>query len=189
MHHPYCPYLHVNLYYLFPVGKNLALRTCTNINQSQYFFKDADKRYGNDKFEGFLVEVIEKISNYVGFTFELYEVPDGRYGTQQPRLLFILYMQYHCSILFSGNWNGLIGEVMAHNASLSLAPLTINADRERVIDFTKPFLTRGITMLMSAPKAQTSFFQVHLSALSFFLCTIFIFSILMCTVCSILNIN
>lgn len=42
---------------------------------------------------------------------------------------------------------------------MSVAPLSINADRERALDFTKPFKTRGITILMKTPESQSSYFQ------------------------------
>ena len=45
------------------------------------------------------------------------------------------------------------------NATMSMAPLSINADRENAIDFTKPFKTRGITVVMKTPKSQPSYFQ------------------------------
>lgn len=40
-----------------------------------------------------------------------------------------------------------------------MAPLSINSDRENAIDFTKPFKTRGITVLMKTPQFQASYFQ------------------------------
>lgn len=42
---------------------------------------------------------------------------------------------------------------------MSLAPLSINADREAAIDFTKPFKTRGITVLIRTPESESSYFQ------------------------------
>jgi hypothetical protein len=45
---------------------------------------------------------------------------------------------------------------------MSVAPLSINADREAALDFTKPFKTRGITVLIKTPKSQSSFWQFML---------------------------
>ena len=42
---------------------------------------------------------------------------------------------------------------------MSLAPLSINAARELAIDFTNPFKTRAITVLMRTPESQSSYFQ------------------------------
>ena len=42
---------------------------------------------------------------------------------------------------------------------MSMAPLSINAAREKAVDFTKPFKTRGITILMKTPESQSWYFQ------------------------------
>ena len=46
--------------------------------------------------------------------------------------------------------SGMVGEVMTGAADLALADLTITAARERVVDFTVPFLQTGITVLHTA---------------------------------------
>ncbi|GFN98245.1 glutamate receptor 8 [Plakobranchus ocellatus] len=45
------------------------------------------------------------------------------------------------------------------NATMSVAPLSINAHREEVVDFTKPFKTRYISVLMRIPRRETSYFE------------------------------
>ena len=45
---------------------------------------------------------------------------------------------------------GMVGEVMTGAADLALADLTITAARERVVDFTVPFLQTGITVIHAA---------------------------------------
>ena len=42
---------------------------------------------------------------------------------------------------------------------MSVAPLSINAAREEAMDFTKPFKTRGITVLIKTPESQSSYFE------------------------------
>ena len=34
---------------------------------------------------------------------------------------------------------------------MSISPLTITSDRERVIDFTKPFMSLGISIMIKKP--------------------------------------
>lgn len=48
-------------------------------------------------------------------------------------------------------WNGLVGELIKREADLAIAPLTITSARERVIDFTKPFLSLGISIMIKKP--------------------------------------
>lgn len=40
-----------------------------------------------------------------------------------------------------------------------MAPITINSQREKVIDFSKPYKTLGISMIMKKPEKQTSLFE------------------------------
>ena len=42
---------------------------------------------------------------------------------------------------------------------MSVAPLSINAQREEAVDFTKPFKTRYISVLMRIPRRETSYFE------------------------------
>ena len=45
------------------------------------------------------------------------------------------------------------------NASLAVASLTITSHREEVIDFSKPFKTLGISIMMKRPTQKQTFFQ------------------------------
>lgn len=40
-----------------------------------------------------------------------------------------------------------------------VAPLSINSQREEAVDFTKPFMTRYISVLMRVPKSEQSYFE------------------------------
>jgi hypothetical protein len=42
---------------------------------------------------------------------------------------------------------------------MSVAPLSINAQREEAVDFTKPFKTRYISVIMRIPTRETSYFE------------------------------
>lgn len=52
-------------------------------------------------------------------------------------------------------WNGMIGELVRHEADLAVAPLTITSQRESVVDFSKPWMNLGITILISKPDKPT----------------------------------
>ncbi|KAK3801146.1 hypothetical protein RRG08_006865 [Elysia crispata] len=105
--------------------------------------RDHMLRRGNDKFEGFSVDLIDEVARMLGFDYEIYLVNDGKFGSKLP----------------SGEWNGMIGELLAGNATMSVAPLSINAQREEAVDFTKPFKTRYISVLMRIPRRETSYFE------------------------------
>ncbi|ELU00163.1 hypothetical protein CAPTEDRAFT_169825 [Capitella teleta] len=98
---------------------------------------------GNDKYEGFCMDLLKEIAEMLGFEYEVYVVPDGEYGDKKP----------------DGTWSGVIGEILNAEASMAVAPLTINSERETVIDFSKPYKTFGISMVMKKPETEDSFFQ------------------------------
>jgi ionotropic glutamate receptor NMDA 1 len=42
----------------------------------------------------------------------------------------------------------MVGEILEEKADMIVAPLTINNERAKVIDFSKPFKYQGITILV-----------------------------------------
>ena len=53
---------------------------------------------GNDRFEGYCVDLANMLADSLGFTFEIRQVADNQYGS---------YIQGT-----NDTWNGMIGEVM-----------------------------------------------------------------------------
>jgi ABC-type amino acid transport substrate-binding protein len=49
----------------------------------------------------------------------------------------------------------MIGELIRHEADLAIAPLTITSQRESVVDFSKPWMNLGISILISKPAKTT----------------------------------
>ncbi len=49
----------------------------------------------------------------------------------------------------NGQWNGLVAELIRDEADLVMTSLKINSGREKVIDFSVPFLDTGITILVA----------------------------------------
>ena len=76
---------------------NITLKIMTRIEEPFVMLKkqkDPDVLLtGNDRFEGFCVDLIEQISDQVGFKYILELVPDDNYGALN---------------LTSGKWNGLV---------------------------------------------------------------------------------
>lgn len=61
--------------------------------------KKSDKALvGNDRFEGFCIDLLKELASILGFTYEIRLVPDGKYGSQDDK----------------GQWNGMIKELMEH---------------------------------------------------------------------------
>ncbi|XP_072018831.1 glutamate receptor ionotropic, kainate 2-like isoform X2 [Amphiura filiformis] len=106
---------------------------------------------GNAAFEGFCVDMLDMIAAEVGFNYEIHIVHDANYGTQQA----------------DGSWNGMVGELIEKKADIAVAPLTISYVREQVIDFSKPFMHLGITILYRVPEPQNPGVFSFLNPLSF----------------------
>lgn len=82
--------------------------------------------HGNDQYEGFGIELIEKLAQRLGFKV-LWELQhDKKYG----------------SLTMDGEWNGMIKELREDRADLAITDLTITAERESGVDFTMPVCTR-----------------------------------------------
>ncbi|GAA6102703.1 glutamate receptor ionotropic, kainate 1 isoform X1 [Tachysurus ichikawai] len=115
---------------------NRTLIVTTILENPYVMYKKSDKvLYGNDRFEGFCLDLLKELSNILGFSYEVRLVSDGKYGAQNDK----------------GEWNGMVRELIDHVADLAVAPLTITYVREKVIDFSKPFMTLGISILYRKP--------------------------------------
>ncbi|KAM9114080.1 glutamate receptor ionotropic, kainate 4 isoform 1-T1 [Pangshura tecta] len=86
---------------------------------------------GNDRYEGFCMDMLKELAEILHFSYKIRLVGDGVYGVPEA----------------NGTWTGMVGELIARKADLAVAGLTITAEREKVIDFSKPFMTLGISIL------------------------------------------
>ncbi|XP_036077645.1 glutamate receptor ionotropic, kainate 4 isoform X9 [Rousettus aegyptiacus] len=121
---------------------------------------------GNDRYEGFCVDMLKELAEILRFNYKIHLVGDGVYGVPEA----------------NGTWTGMVGELISRSscslttlqhsilltaiiflskqrpvkpssttssqkADLAVAGLTITAEREKVIDFSKPFMTLGISIL------------------------------------------
>ncbi|KAF7648833.1 hypothetical protein LDENG_00151210 [Lucifuga dentata] len=97
--------------------------------------------------EGYCIDLLSELSKKLGFKYNINLVKDNRYG----------------AIDSSGNWNGMIGEVIRGDADLAVAPLTLTAVRERFVEMTTPFMQTGIGFILRKDLAAA---ESHVSFLS-----------------------
>ncbi|XP_058239453.1 glutamate receptor 3a isoform X2 [Hemibagrus wyckioides] len=92
---------------------------------------------GNDRYEGYCVDLASEIAKHVRIKYKLSVVADGKYGARDPE---------------TKTWNGMVGELVYGRADIAVAPLTITLVREEVIDFSKPFMSLGISIMIKKPQ-------------------------------------
>ncbi|ESP00208.1 hypothetical protein LOTGIDRAFT_238650 [Lottia gigantea] len=93
---------------------------------------------GNDRYEGYCKDLADALARELGLSYRMVIVKDNKYGVE----------------LENKSWNGIIGELRRGRADLAVAPLTITAERERVVDFSKPFMNVGISIMIRKPEKQ-----------------------------------
>ncbi|XP_061638670.1 glutamate receptor ionotropic, kainate 4 [Phyllopteryx taeniolatus] len=107
--------------------------TITTILENPYVMLQPNHQEleGNERYEGFCVDMLKELAAILKFKYRIRLVGDGLYGVPGA----------------NGTWSGMVGELISRKADLAVAGLTITAEREKVIDFSKPFMTLGISIM------------------------------------------
>ncbi|XP_037832009.1 glutamate receptor 2-like isoform X2 [Kryptolebias marmoratus] len=111
----------------------------TTILEAPYVMlkKNAELFQDNDQYEGYCVDLAAEIAKHCGIRYQLKIVGDGKYGARDAETKI---------------WNGMVGELVYGKADIAVAPLTITLVREEVIDFSKPFMSLGISIMIKKPQ-------------------------------------
>ncbi|CAB3226816.1 unnamed protein product [Arctia plantaginis] len=119
------------------VLKNKTLKVLISTTPPYAFIKNSpEKLEGNDRYEGFTVDLIDRLSEMLGFNYE-FEV-ENNYG----------------KLLKDGTWEGMTGALMEEKADLAICDFTMTSQRQALIDFSTPFMTLGISILYKQPSKQ-----------------------------------
>lgn len=98
---------------------------------------------GNERFEGYIVDLINAIQDNLKFDYELQLVSDGQYGSLNESTM---------------EWNGIMKQLLDGEVDFSVADLTSSDERKSAVDFTTPFMQFGIGILYMKPqKTETDF--------------------------------
>ncbi|XP_048512589.1 glutamate receptor ionotropic, kainate 2-like [Athalia rosae] len=117
--------------------RNRTFRVLISLTPPYGMLKEsATMETGNDRFEGFGIDIIQELSKQLGFNYTFEVQTDNVYGSKDP---------------VTGQWNGMVKKIMEDNADLAICDLTITADRQEAVDFTMPFMNLGISILFTKP--------------------------------------
>ncbi|XP_063906335.1 glutamate receptor ionotropic, kainate 2-like isoform X2 [Zophobas morio] len=126
--------------------RNRTFKVITTLTAPYTMLRETPTQlFGNNRFEGFAIDLIDELGKMEGFNYTFLIREDMKNGAKDP---------------VTGQWSGMIGDVMDGTADLAITDLTITADREEAVDFTSPFMDLGIQILAQKPKnAPPSFFS------------------------------
>ncbi|XP_078665246.1 glutamate receptor ionotropic, delta-2-like [Branchiostoma floridae x Branchiostoma belcheri] len=117
--------------------QNVRLRVVTT-EDIPFVFKSGEE--DNPKFIGFSIDLLDELSKLLGFSYDIYEVADRKYGAPKP----------------DGSWNGMIGDVVNMKAHLAISAMTITTQRETVVDFPKRYMDQSFGILTKKPEIKTN---------------------------------
>ncbi|PAA88453.1 hypothetical protein BOX15_Mlig000674g1 [Macrostomum lignano] len=132
----------------------LNLTVVTVIDPPFSFERDFDdngnRLYGNDRWTGFSIELFKRVASVLNLTYTIRVSSDGQFGG-------LVENDSDEQV-----WSGTVGELMAGTADVAVASLVITYDRERVVDFTTPYTSLGLSVIMKKPEQQTDPLQFML---------------------------
>ncbi|RVE50832.1 hypothetical protein evm_004581 [Chilo suppressalis] len=120
--------------------KSNKIRVATRLGSPYFLFTDNET--SPIPYRGYAVDLIDAIfkqiykEEKVKLEYEFYRVDHDSYGNQIPG---------------TDKWNGMMGDLIEHKADLAICDLTINSERNNIVDFSTPFMTLGISMLFREP--------------------------------------
>lgn len=97
---------------------------------------------------GVMIDILLKILEIEEFSFELYLVKDGKYGSLDP---------------VTKQMNGMIGDVYRGFADLALAVITITEERSEYVSFTTPYIGTALKFLVKRFKSRNRNFAQTIS--------------------------
>ncbi|XP_053623557.1 glutamate receptor 1-like isoform X2 [Plodia interpunctella] len=97
----------------------------TTMLQEPYMMQKSAEYGQKDELEGFCKDLMDLIAKKMGIKYELQVVKDRKYGVENPL----------------DNLSELISEVVRKDADIALGPLAVTPDREKLVDFSEPFLS------------------------------------------------
>ena len=97
---------------------------------------------------GAMIDILIKLQELEEFTFDLYLVADGKYGSLDPD---------------TNQMNGMIGDVYRGSADLALGLITMTEQRSAYVEFTTPYMGTALTFLVKKTNSKIKTFAESIS--------------------------
>ncbi|CAC5371233.1 GRIK3 [Mytilus coruscus] len=88
----------------------------------------------NGIWKGLCIDLLKELSRDLNFTYQIVTSPDGEWGR-----------------FVNMSWTGMIGQLERREVDLTVTPLSIQEERERVMDFTLGFFVDALLIIMKKP--------------------------------------
>ncbi|XP_021355128.1 glutamate receptor ionotropic, delta-1-like [Mizuhopecten yessoensis] len=92
-------------------------------------------KHENMTFSGFCIDMLAHLASSLNFTYRMTMPADGAWG-----------MEFE-----NGSFNGLIGQMQRNEVDLIVAPISIQTNREAVMDFSYPYYFEPTKMILKKP--------------------------------------
>jgi ABC-type amino acid transport substrate-binding protein len=113
-------------------GSQLPNLIISTIEQAPYVTRTVTT--DGETYSGYLVDLIKEVSKKAGFTYKFRLPDDKSFGSQGPL-----------------GWSGVIGDVVSKRADIGGAALTVTPEREEAVDFTRPYMSNSVSLLVQKP--------------------------------------
>ncbi|XP_022802483.1 glutamate receptor ionotropic, kainate 2-like [Stylophora pistillata] len=122
---------------------SLENRTITVVTIVEKPFIERTSSTGKPSFQGYCIDLLEELKKVLKFSYEINLVPDNNYGSQDA---------------ISKEWNGMVKELIEGRADIAVAPFTVSSERQKVIDFTQPYMDLGLTALVKSVNDEVKYY-------------------------------
>ncbi|XP_021374126.1 glutamate receptor U1-like isoform X2 [Mizuhopecten yessoensis] len=129
-----------------PPATSIPTYTVTTILHEPYTMLNPKSTDSSTKYIGIVKDILDRISHILNVNFKFVHVGDNAFGRQ---------------INDSGNWTGMIGELLRKEADIAASALTVSAERAKKVHFSQMFTDTGLSILLKKPQKHA---QSHNSA-------------------------
>ncbi|KAM3969050.1 LOW QUALITY PROTEIN: glutamate receptor 1 [Aphomia sociella] len=97
----------------------------TTVLQEPYMMQKTSDYSQKDEYYGFCKDLADLITSKLGVKYELRVAKDAKYGSESP----------------PEGLTELVGEIVRKEADIAIGPLSVTPEREKLVDFSEPFLS------------------------------------------------